>query len=265
MPCVSPIQLKTGDVVPCSKCNLCLANKRNAWSFRLKQELKTAKAAFFVTLTYSDSFLPGDGGLVKSDFQNYMKRVRKKVKVRYYAVGEYGENTMRPHYHALVFGSGSPGKLSRVLTDSWSLKGVPMGHVLVGSLTHASIHYTTKYVINKSNFPKGLQKPFSLMSRRPAIGYNYIVNAKRYHKRNKSFLVNDHGHVFTLPRYYKEKIFSKLDRQIYNIELQNKLREKEEQELIRVSAFTNDPIGYKRYQLENLEKSINTKLSKTRL
>ena len=104
-------------IVPCGKCPECLANKRSQWSFRLSQELKyTEFNSFFITLTYDDLHLPfaipeigsnmvGSPTLVKSDLQLFFKRLRKKLatNIRYYAVGEYGSRTSRPHYHAIVF------------------------------------------------------------------------------------------------------------------------------------------------------------------
>ena len=89
-------------VVPCGKCIACLHNKRSDWQFRLRQEHKASKSSMFVTLTYRRKFLPEGGSLSKRDLQLFLKRLRKKdesVKIRYYAVGEYGSQRKRAHYH----------------------------------------------------------------------------------------------------------------------------------------------------------------------
>lgn len=70
----------------------------------------------FVTLTYRDNTMPwtsadGTGAptLVPSDTQLFMKRLLKKAsqefgwKQRMWLVGEYGDRTWRPHYHAAFF------------------------------------------------------------------------------------------------------------------------------------------------------------------
>jgi hypothetical protein len=66
-----------------------------------------------VTLTYDDRFLPEGGQLVYSDFQRFIRRVRKKLnmRVRFYMAGEYGEKYSRPHFHAILFGLDFPDRV----------------------------------------------------------------------------------------------------------------------------------------------------------
>lgn len=143
------------DVVPCGKCNYCLQTKRADWSFRLIQELKVADSAHFLTMTYNEDELPrSDSGipsLNKEHVQLFQKRLREvqrraypgSTNLRYYTVGEYGTRTLRPHYHSILF--NLQGKLLPQITDIWS-----HGGVFVGDVTGASIHYVTKYVINRT-------------------------------------------------------------------------------------------------------------------
>lgn len=168
MACISPLSLKQKDkrvVVPCGKCNFCLQAKRSEWTFRLKQELKVCSSAFFLTFTYSDDNLPLRGDvatLVKSDVQKFMKRLRKVcpgVTLRYYFVGEYGTNTERPHYHSIMFNL-PPGR-EHDLEKIWNLGGV-----FVAPCNGATIHYTTKYHLNRhvdwDKVNPGREKPFLL-------------------------------------------------------------------------------------------------------
>lgn len=210
------------EVVPCGKCLACLKTKRDDWSFRLMQEYKGSDSAAFITLTYHSKFVP-DYGVNKRHFQLFMKRLRKKYetnerKVRYYAVGEYGTKTKRPHYHAIIF---------NVEIDIKNLEKLwPFGITHIGKVTEASIRYCTKYVIQRqehlSTMPKGFAKPFVLMSRRYGLGAKYLTEGMmKYHwnairhweshpldARNYTFIYGEKGR---LPRYYKEKIWPDKD------------------------------------------------------
>lgn len=66
----------------------------------------------FLSLTYSDEFLPAGNTLVKRDLQLFMKRLRKERGdgVRFIACGEYGDTTLRPHYHIILFNVGFSDK-----------------------------------------------------------------------------------------------------------------------------------------------------------
>lgn len=161
--CMTPFivyQKGVGNVqVPCGRCPLCVARRVSAWSFRLKQEEKRSSSAHFVTLTYGIKNAPitskGFMTIEKTALQLFFKRLRKAHeteakkhsmecnKIRYYAVGEYGGKTLRPHYHALIFNS-EPGKISA----AWNL-----GHIHYGQVTGASIGYTLKYMCKKGKIP----------------------------------------------------------------------------------------------------------------
>ena len=81
--------LKTGftyKLVPCGKCPACLNNRRLAWSFRFEAEAKRHPYNYFVTLTYSDEFVPPE--LSKVDATKFTKSMRNrlgsKFKIRAY-------------------------------------------------------------------------------------------------------------------------------------------------------------------------------------
>lgn len=251
MACISPILvrgLKDRDFVPCGKCNECLKLKRDDWSFRLKQELKVAVSAKFLTLTYSDDHVrrnPESGlpELCKRDVQLFMKRLRKEsarcsdIGLRYYTVGEYGTNTLRPHYHSIMFNI-HPDITSRV-DRIWGL-----GHVDVGEVTPASIHYTTKYVINRHMDFSGREPPFSVMSKRPGIGANYVDTHKQWHRDDMRSHVQVGGVIARLPRYYREKFFSQSERQRMAREAISEADDKYWEEFVRLGVFQEDPAQY---------------------
>jgi len=93
-------------MVGCGQCIHCRANRRREWVLRILLELEKHEFNTFLTLTYDDVHLPGDQSLQPKHLTDFFKRLRKKVEypIRYYAVGEYGEETERPHYHIALFG-----------------------------------------------------------------------------------------------------------------------------------------------------------------
>lgn len=264
MGCISPIALrlsKAVQFVPCGKCNFCLASKRADWTFRLSQELKVCQSANFLTLTYDDENLPWtDNGpsLCKRDMQLFMYRLRKanrKVSpfgLRYYSVGEYGTHTVRPHYHSIMFNLS--GGITQKLSDIWQ-----KGFVQVGDVTEASIHYVTKYVINRVGDFEGRQAPFSLISNRSGgLGMNYLEANRRWHKGDvlKNYVMHN-GFKIRLPRILKDKIFSPLEKERLAKELLEQLGESERLEIARLSAFHPDPHGYFLDRIDAAYRSVN--------
>lgn len=102
-------------------------------------------ASCFVTLTYDEEHLPEGGTLVKEHYQNFLKNLRERVgydKIRYYFVGEYGDESGRPHYHAALFGLGPTEEA--IINDSWK-----KGFTYTGDLTFESAQYIAGYVTKK--------------------------------------------------------------------------------------------------------------------
>lgn len=123
--------------------------------------------AVFLTLTYNDHFLPEGMTLVKKHMQLFFKRLRIHIhrnsenpgKIKYFMCGEYGGQTQRPHYHAIVFGidfsdkkyskDGKRGDkiyTSKLLDELWG-----MGHCWIGSVTTQSAGYVARYCLDKIN------------------------------------------------------------------------------------------------------------------
>jgi len=188
--------------VDCGRCYACLQRKRSEWTFRLLEEQKDSLFGNFVTLTYNDKAIKyGDTAtLYKKDVQDYIKRVRKKnkYKIKYYMVGEYGTKTNRPHYHGIIFNGEE-----KLLREKWEQNG----HVHIGKVNQSSIHYVTKYMVNRTKPQDGREKEFSLMSN--GIGLGYIKRNKKYHVDNDILHLTFKGGLKNkLFRYYKQKIWT---------------------------------------------------------
>lgn len=191
-------------LVPCGKCLACLSNKRVDWAFRLQQEWKHSKTAFFVTLTYDRKHLAeANYELQKRDLQLYLKKLRKKsptARIRYYAVGEYGTETLRPHYHLILFNSNEHD-----IRKSWD-----GGLVHIGQVSEASIAYCLKYIVQPDALIPSKKKPFALMSRGYGLGAHYLSDdIIKWHKDGGKNYAMIFDQITRLPRFYRDKIWTK--------------------------------------------------------
>lgn len=143
--------------IPCGHCILCRNEQARQTAVRIYHESQSWIENCFATLTYSDANLPTYGSLDYRHLQLFWKRLRKSIgELRYYAVGEYGDHTHRPHYHACIFGHAfiedrviikqTPHLLweSPLLTEIWGL-----GRVTIGALNFQTARYTASYVTKK--------------------------------------------------------------------------------------------------------------------
>lgn len=211
--------------LPCGQCIGCRLEKSRQWAVRCMHEKKMHDNSAFVTLTYDDEFMPVGGTLVKRDLQLFMKRLRFKLGrgIRFYACGEYGDGTLRPHYHLLLFNVRfedmkliSRGKANHSLYHSALLKELwPMGHNFIGDVTFDSCAYVARYIMKKvSGAPAAdhyqvmtsdgelidREPEFTVMSRRPGIGAGWY---DRYHSEVYAYdSVIMNGVEVTPPRFY---------------------------------------------------------------
>ena len=114
----------------------------------------------FITLTYDNDHLPKNNSLNHEHFQKFIRSLRKTIDIpiRYYMCGEYGDKTLRPHYHALIFGYDFPDKTiwskrqknyvyrSELLEKKWY-----HGNSEIGNVTYQSAAYTARYIVKKQN------------------------------------------------------------------------------------------------------------------
>lgn len=247
--CVSPISIyqreKDATIpVPCGKCPSCTKLKINSWLFRLKQEQKRSLNIAFITLTYRDDELTyaknGKPTLVKRDIQLFMKSLRQEqqkftdVKIKYYAVGEYGTKFGRPHYHIIMFNLNPKNDLSK----SWK-----KGFIDISPAKEQSITYTLKYISKpKTKTKKDAQlREFSLMSK--GLGSNYLTEAKkRYHAQLENcFLTTENGYKMPLPKYYKEKLYDDTQRPLVTKIMQERAEKQREKTLKYLLKKSQNP------------------------
>lgn len=182
--------------VRCGKCVGCRMYTARSWAIRCAHEACLHVASSFVTLTFCDETVPlvERFGVVHRPFQLFMKRLRKDHDVRYFMCFEYGPTTLRPHFHALLFGVALPGPS---LEEYWQV-----GNVRSTALSPARVAYTTGYTLKDSPAPRGSVPPYRRMSRRPGLGSEYFNRYRQDFLRG--FAVWD-GREASLPTFYRRK------------------------------------------------------------
>lgn len=231
MPCLSPLTITVksrGSVgksffnVPCRQCMCCRLKK--VQSLRMMSDLylydryMNGQGASFVTLTYSDAFLPvNDSGIItlrKSDFQKFNKRFRinlmrnnLNIPYKFIACGEYGGKLSRPHYHIIMLG------ITQAIADEFvplSWNHIKNGISDIGSLARGGLNYVLKYCTKASlgNDAKklyddnGVERPFICHSKSLELDY---FNRNLQEIEDNNFALRHKGKLVTLPNYYRKK------------------------------------------------------------
>lgn len=239
--------------VPCGHCAGCLKDKQNEWAFRILCESEDyIGKTYFVRLSYSPDFLPiaenGMPTLVKSDLQRFIRYFRNAGhKCRYFACGEYG-SLGRPHYHVILF-MDKPFKSNKELysavESAWSFQKDKFSseRVLIGSTNckyfkWQDANYVGKYTtkdIDRSY--DGVQPPFHLQSRKPALGDAYFQRYKDKIRCKSLFALTDsRGFVHPIPRTFLQKIYSYRELQIHS-KCESVIREGRERLAERIHDF----------------------------
>lgn len=241
----------------CGTCEECLLQRSREWANRLMMEKDGAEHSYFITLTYDEQNVPvtyssdPDSGevydlaapvqtLEKRGLQKWFKRLRKDFaslygspvpyrkndpstfhdprRVRYFACGEYGGQTFRPHYHVILFSPEIPDL--RLYKQSWNKdpyynsdfisSSWGFGHAVVAEVTWESCAYVARYCLKKNTADKrelidrfGIEPEFQLQSTKPGIAANYYLehpDCLNYDYINLS--AGNKGVKFAPPRYF---------------------------------------------------------------
>ena len=223
MLCAFPIAGTVG-LHPCGQCMPCRINNQRKKTGRLiLEQLHTRRPSSFITLTYRPEKLPKDdkgrGTLDKYDFRNWMKAFRREwpaveranapKTLRFFAVGEYGNETWRPHYHAILYGV-DPVKLlqSDILPETWGTKDKGKGLWHIGTVTEKSMAYCAHYATKKMTKADhealdGRHPEFSTGSNRSGgLGVGMVTEiAESYRTYHGAAALAVHGDIASTFRY----------------------------------------------------------------
>lgn len=149
--------------------------------------------------------------------------------IRYFLAGEYGDRTLRPHYHAIMLNCplpdirqigrnklGMPLYTSDLMTETWGF-----GHVTIGRMTWQTAAYVARYTLKKVNGQSdeayellGLEPEYTVMSRMPGIGREYFSNHFDEIYRDDEIILpaisKDKPNVQRPPKYF-DKIFKDIE------------------------------------------------------
>lgn len=200
--------------IPCGKCIACRLDYSQQWATRCYLEAKQYEHNYFITLTYNPENLPTNPYLYDEetgsihqdtptlnpqhltkfmkDLRRYYEYHREHTGIKFFACGEYGEKTQRPHYHLILFNlpvddlkyyktnfSDKRFYTSATLEKIWG-----KGFVVIGEVSYESAAYTARYILKKQTGKDSKyvylnrEKEFSRMSRNTGIGYNYFYENK---------------------------------------------------------------------------------------
>lgn len=207
--------------VPCGRCIGCRLEYARVWALRCWHESLLYKNNCFLTLTYDDDHLPNNHSLDPDVFTKFIKRLRFfHPGIRYFGCGEYGEMSMRPHYHLIIFNYDFLDKKSHSMNVNGDItytsdelqKLWPYGFSLIGSVSFSSCNYVARYVVKKQ-YGEGakfyeqnnLVPPFLRMSRKPGIGYDFFKKNKKQIE-NHLYVRSQDGKKSALPRFYESKL-----------------------------------------------------------
>lgn len=157
-------------------------------------------------VTYEDNQV---AVLVNRHLQLFIKRFRKYVsqnyneKIRYYAIGEYGTQSLRPHWHILFFYSSSQlardfenvqqfGTKSRPIQTPIFLRSLwKFGHIDSKQTDGKAYFYVSSYVNKPADFPYVLE----LLAPQRAFHSNFLGEISSKEDIKKSFQERHFEHI----------------------------------------------------------------------
>lgn len=236
--------------LPCGRCITCRIDRSRAWALRMVHEAQMHQESSFITLTYDSDHIPEDWSVDVEEWKRFAKRLRKRAPVccakdpwrgkraesgcgrdgksfRFFHCGEYGDQNLRPHYHALLFGLDfssdrvvhrrtrhGPLYRSDTLDAAWG-----RGFALIGDVCFETAAYVSRYVLKKRTGVEAdvyercdpetgevwkVKPEYSSMSRRPGLGQKW------FEKFGRDVFPSDEvvhmGRKFRPPRFYDEQL-----------------------------------------------------------
>jgi len=259
----------TATPIPCGQCIGCRLERSRQWAIRIMKESKLHDRNSFLTLTYTDDYLPyhwhdATGKKITcprptlnlEDIQLFLKRLRKHFapnRLRFFQCGEYGESTLRPHHHVILFGedfckdrvrvensrSGFPQYKSQLLHNLWGKNSAPWqdAFITISDVSFESAAYTARYALKKISGPgqsfilRNAKPEYVTMSRNPGIASAYFDEFQNDIYPHDE-IIPEIGRPPSLPPKYFDKLLEKVDPDLFQEIKKNRTKDLD---------FYNDP------------------------
>lgn len=195
----------------CGRCKACRINRKRNWTSRLLLEYAASSFSFYVTLTFrlvevTDEGVPTLNPLHLREFFRDLRKRLGDIKVRYFACGEYGGKTSRPHYHLLLFFSDysieSYCRAYLAIPLTWRAGYVNFGNVCTETIGYV-VGYLNKGRYFKKYFSDGRYSEFPRFSQglgKAALPYFLDTAIDEFPREFILF-----GRAWPVPRYFREK------------------------------------------------------------
>lgn len=215
---------------PCNMCLECRNMRREEYTMRLRHEIETSGyIASFVSLTYRDDELPlllplgsavvgsyfgssppaFGSTLSRSDVSQFCDKLSKRVRrkyghgIKYVAVGEYGDDGHRPHYHLIVV--GLPANERHMVYDTWNKGRVDIQPVGKGAIRYV-LSYIDKQIFGADalyDYYGDFEPPFAHFSK--GLGVRWIDSHLSQFDKYGTYKPGDRVKSYTLNPYYRRK------------------------------------------------------------
>lgn len=268
-------------LIPCGRCLECRLEYSRQWANRCMLEASTSTNNWFFTFTYDDDHLPKNSAgyptLVKEEISKFMKDFRRQMEfhyqvqgIRFFACGEYGSESGRPHYHGIIFNAPLTDLVYLYTRDGHAYFNSPFvdkiwdkGYVVITDVNWDACAYVARYVVKKakgetSSVYKDLDivPEYVRMSRRPGIGTDFYEQHKdTIYKYDK---VTVPGGVQCRPSHYFDKKFDVDDPVTLCLVKEQRVKVGKANMNLQLKETTLDPIAYQQACHEALVKKIQS-------
>lgn len=233
--------------IPCCNCIQCRLDYSKSWAVRCYVESLQYQHNYFITLTYDDDHIKfgpsGNPTVDVQDVRDFIKSLRQTYRrkfdhkgIRFFGATEYGDQSLRPHAHIILFNCPIPDltydfnnddgtithhkssfglmMFSQIIKDHWD-----KGFITIEDANYNTEAYVSRYIMKKQKGQSGdeyygkilqVEPPRLFMSLKPGIGGHYFLDNKDALLANPSIIVprgaGQLPMISGIPRNYKKKI-----------------------------------------------------------